>query len=275
MERRNYVILMIVGIVAMVLMPVAPCRAEWIYLGSDVSSGPNQGYDFDTDSGSIWLSRKEWSFLVTDINRYANSSGAYASASCTADSWVEIICFGEAAGASVSSGATCGVWGKSYYADTDPPSPAPTVDWSMEGSGELVAYGWINGKGDLCGGDSAQSYAYAIAGIDAEESGLAWAQGCVTADSNGWANVNVSGEAEEDSSTVYDDEYNWYYAELDFSIEGSEDDVEIEGTQYEAKAHIWVSSSCGANLSAEDYWSSIKAISETSCSGSCSVEVEL
>jgi hypothetical protein len=55
MKRSNYVVLMVIGIVAMVLMTIVPCRANWIYLGSSLSSGPDtdsyndDGYEYETD----------------------------------------------------------------------------------------------------------------------------------------------------------------------------------------------------------------------------------
>ena len=54
MKQKKYRILMVVGIAVMVLMPFAPCRADWEWddwEGSSPSPPSDDGYGFDWLSG--------------------------------------------------------------------------------------------------------------------------------------------------------------------------------------------------------------------------------
>lgn len=271
MKQKKYGILMFVGIAAMVLMQFAPCRAGWEHEDSDVSSGPTYGYNHE-DGYEYEL---EEEFSVTNIDRGADSSGAWASADCEASAWVEVWSF-EGGSLAKTAYAWCEAWGESNYKyDPDGPNDLPDplyVDWELYASGTVWVEGGVD-DGGLGSGDSANSNADADAGIDGEEDGSAWAAGDVSENENGSADVNVSGEAEEDySSTTESDGY--FYATLDFSVDAEDDEILEELWKYRANAEVWVSVRSRALVSvSQGYSGSAGGYGGSECSGDSDVEV--
>jgi hypothetical protein len=263
MKRSNYIVLMTIGIIATMLIPIVPCRAKWIWIGSEVSSGPTSGGGHDDYSG--------WSFEVSNISTSADSSGATASATCEAECWAEVY----TSGGSVSRSpyASCASWGRSAYAwNSSPPSDDLIIDWSVDGSGKVIVAGWIDSYLFVTG-DSGDSSAFAYGEIESYEYGNAWAQSSVSDGSNGSASIGVSGHATEDSSDVDDGYFEYYYAELYYNVEGGENDLPLEDKmQFTARAEVQVSVSCSASVSAA-YWGNVFASSDAEADGSASVSV--
>lgn len=168
MKQKKYGILIVVGIVMMVLVPFAPCRAGWSYIDSYYSTGPTSGSDSDAYCS--------WSFSVTDISRSANSSGVSTSATCEAESEVFITA---TTGQSISRNpvAICGTYCQSRYADPEVEEDL-YVDWEVDDSGTVevsgLAYDWYVVTGSL------YVFSAAIAGIDSHEDGSGYATGSAT-----------------------------------------------------------------------------------------------
>ena len=194
-------------------------------MNSNVSSGPNYGYNHE-DGADYEL---EEEFSVTNIDRGANSSGAWAEADCEASAWVEVWSF-EGGSVSKRAYAWCTAWGESnyeYYKDDPNDTPDDLyVDWDLYASGTI----WVEGAvvdWNLGSGDSTVSSADADAGIDGEGDGSAWAVGSVSENENGSVEVGVSGEAEIDSSSTTESP-GYYYATLDFSVDAEDDGQPLE-----------------------------------------------
>lgn len=132
MKRRNYVVMMVVGIVAMVLMPLVPCRAGWTYVGSYVPDDDPNGSGGDSYYG--------WEYTVDNIDTSADSSGASASADCSASTWVDITVDGSGS-VSRDPYTSCGSLRESYYYNPDQVPGPLYVDWSMSASGTVQCEG--------------------------------------------------------------------------------------------------------------------------------------
>jgi len=265
MKRRNYVVLMIIGTLAMVLMLDALCKAEWIWIGSDVASGPWSGNGGD----DYW----QWWFSVTDINTSANSSGASASARCQAS----IYAYPDSFGGTVARGDSvwCASWGRSLYAwHGSLPSDDLIIDWSVSGSGHVKVLGGVYDR-SMHEDDTGSSSAFAYGEIDGYEYGNGCAGGSVTRGSNGSAYVGWYGHATEDSNDVYNGDPNSYGAEMYYSVSGSEDDVPLENlTQYTAWAEVESSVSCNASITVTPgYYGITSAYAYSDTDGDSSVSV--
>jgi len=273
MKLRNYVVLMAICVVAMVIMTVTPCGADWYHVYSDVSSGPNSDYDYDSDSGTGWSLEWEDGYYITDPDRSADSSGCEASANCTAYSSGQVMGW-NGGYAYISPNRGCAVWGNSYYADDDPPSDPLPVSWSIEGSGTVSVGGGVYDD-SLGVSDTAYSNANASGGIDSHESGYGWAWGSVEEYEYGQAEVFLDGHAVEDSNDVYDGEDGWYSATLYFSIEGGDNEA-VGGTMYGAEAEVWAWTSCYAGISTSSGKSGEATVGAAAeFDGTASVEVSL
>lgn len=265
MKQKKYGILMVVGIIAVVLMPFAPCRAEWIHIYSDVASGPTEGYNPDSDSGPGWSWEYEEGFLITDIDTYADSSGASASANCYSYCSGQVMVWGQA-NKSISPSASCASWGRSLYADPDPPSPLPDISWSVYGSGTVTVGGSVSGNSADCSSNASGGM------YTNEGSGVGLAYGSVSSNDFGSAGVDWDENTTKDYSDVDDEEYEWFYATLEFSVEGGDPVLlDEEETQYEAYAEVWSSSDFSASSSDGE----ASAGSSADCGGSSSVSVSL
>jgi len=126
----------------------------------------------------------------------------------------------------------------------------------------------------LGSGDSASSSAYAYADIYSYESGYGYASGSVSEFEYGEAYADVGGYATEDSSDVYDGEDEWYYAELSFSVEASDEDELEDYWQFDADASVGASSGCSVDIStSQGYSGSGDTGSEADFGGTSSVSV--
>gem|GEM_PF-1459401 len=263
MKRNNYVVLMVVGIVAMMLIPVVTCKAKWIWIGSDVASGPWSGKGV----GIYW----EWWFSVTDINTSANSSGASASARCQA----YIYAHPDSFGGTVSRGDSvyCTSWGRSIYYDDDPPNPLD-VTWSVSGSGHVKVWGSVY-DGYMHDDDTGSSSASAYGEIESYEYGNGYAGGSVTRGSNGSAYIYWDGHATENSNDVDNGDPNSYGAELYYSVSGSGSDTLEDETQFTARAEVQSSASSNASVTVigTPYWGLSNAYAYSDTNGNSSVSV--
>jgi hypothetical protein len=267
---------MVISIVVMGFIATETCRAGWVHVYSDVSSDPPSGYNYDSDSGATWAWEYEEGYLVENIDRSADSSGAYASADCRAYSSGQAMTWG-AGYASVSPSSYCGAWGWSAYAyQKEHPWDTPDtlyVEWSIEGSGTVSIGGGIEDD-YLDSGDSASSSAYAYADISGYESGSGYASGSVSEFEYGEAYADVGGYATEDSSDVYDGYDEWYYAELSFSVEASDEDPLVGYWQFDATASVGASSGGSVYVStSQGYSGSGDTGSEAEFGGTSSVGV--
>ena len=75
MKLGNYVVLMVVGIVAMAFVPLAPCRANWVYGGSGFSSGAPDSDDGQYDG---YESEWNWDYEMSGIDRGGPQHGCIA-----------------------------------------------------------------------------------------------------------------------------------------------------------------------------------------------------
>jgi hypothetical protein len=221
MKPKNYIILMVAALAAMLFAPAMPCRANWVYLGSDASGGSPDS-DSDSDRGTdYWWS---WSYDVSGIDRGGDSSGSWATASMTADADAYVYSYTyEATDLSVSpSNPEPAVYGDSYYTDLYPyTSDGLTVDWSLGASGTVTAYGGVDDS-DLGSGDSMSSDAFASGDAEAYEYGGGYAEGYVSENSTGSADAGVYGEATEDSAPDITEDPGYYYAKLNFTVYASD-----------------------------------------------------
>ena len=258
MKPKNYVILMVAAIAAMVLVQFAPCRANWVYLGSDGSSGLP---DSDSDSEDGYEYEWSWSYSVSGISRGGNSGGSWASASFSADELAEVWSFGGGTSESASpdNPQPC-VWGDSYYADI--PNPNYTADpievkWDVYASGTVTVEGSVD-DGDLGGGDSVDSDASASGSAGGYESGGGYVSGSVSENSTGSAYAGVYGEATEDDDPDITESAGYYYATLSFTVDAYDSDPYVEGdppndpgpNSFGASAGISVYADASASISA-------------------------
>lgn len=263
MKQKKYGILRVVSMVGMLLVPFAPLRAEWVYIGSDYSTGPTSGSDSDAYCS--------WSFSVIDISRSADSSGASTSATCEAESEVDITA---TTGQSISRNpyASCGTWCRSAYAwGGSPPSDTLTIVWEVSGSGTVKCSGFAYDLYVVTGSLSVSSSA--SAGIDSHESGTGYTSGSATTmGQDGNANVGTSDYAVEDSKSIGVSPGS-YNAELKFSIEGGDTDPQDGLMQFTARAETWASSSSSGSADVTQGTGQVTASSSADFSGSSSVEV--
>lgn len=283
MERKNYVILMVVCIAIMVLLPVVPCRSNWSHLGGNGSSGLP---DSDSDSEDGYEYEWSWSYSVSGINRGGDSGGSWASASFSADELAEVWSFGGGTSESASpeNPQPC-VWGDSYYADL--PNPNYTSDpievaWDVYASGTVTVEGSVD-DGDLGSGDSVDSSASASGSAGGYESGDGYVSGSVSENSNGSTYIGVGGEATEDYSS-YTESAGYYYATLDFTVDAYDSDSNVEGdppndpgpNSFGASAGISVYADAYASISAsQGYTGSADAYASVSFGGYAIVSVSL
>lgn len=276
MKRRDYVVLMIVGIVAMVLMPVAPCRANWIHLGDSLSSGP----DTDTYNVDEYEYETDWWYDVDNGGRGGGSGGSWAQADIEATAWAE--CWTHGYGTSVSASASINptVYGNSYFADV----PNPTYDtedleydWDVYAGGTVTAYGDVD-YGELNTGDSVSSSASASGDATGEEYGGSYASGSVSKSSSGSAYAGVYGEATEDDDPDITETATTYYASLDFTVDAY-DIGSIAGgvgNQYDSPASISAYVSASISLGASSgYWGAAHAHADVDFGGYAIVNVTI
>ncbi len=262
MKPRNYVILMVVCIVAMVLTASAPCGAQWQYVGSYVPNNPK--YDSGGDAYSHW----EYSFSESTS---ADSGGVSASGTCNASTWVSIYVWeGGIEQMSRSPYAACSTYGYSYYARGPIPQTLH-VSWSVSGGGSVDCSGNVEDR--YCDG-STDASSSADGGTDADDGygyGSAWGSAW-TALALGSADVDWGGYAEEDSSSVYEG-YGSYSASLSFGVEGSDGWADDTLTSFTASASVYASSSSSGSASLTEGDAYASCDSSASCSGSSSTSV--
>jgi hypothetical protein len=263
MNPRNYVILMVAGIAMMVLIPVAPCGAEWQHVYSYVPNNPNWGRN--TDWSTYY---EEFSF---SSGTTADSGGVSASGSCNAWTWTDA--YASQSGPtdmSRSASASCSTYGSSYYIDPDPPNWL-YVSWSVSGGGSVYCSG--NVDDDYCTG-STDASSSADGGTDADDGygyGSAWGSAW-TRDEPGSAGVSWGGDAEEGSSSV-SEPYGGYEASLSFSVEGSDSWADDSLTSFSASASVWAGSSSYASASVTQGVAYASSRSDGHFSGSSSTSV--
>jgi len=264
MKPKNYVILMIVCIVAMVLTVSSPCRAAWQYLGSYVPNNPTYGRN--TDWSTYF---EEFSF---SSGTTAGSGGVNASGTCNAKTWVRTSV--SASGPTDmwrSASASCSTWGNSYYGNIPYEPSLLSVSWSVSGSGSVECSGSVD---DTRGNASVYASSSASGDTSADDgSGDGSASGSAsTAYELGSADVSWGGYAEEDSSSV-DVGYGSYSASLSFSVSGSGGWDDYYSTQFTASASVYAGSSSYASASVTQGTAYAGSDSEGHCSGSSSVSV--
>jgi len=236
MKRRNYVVLMIVGIVAMVIMPIAPCWAGWIHVGTSTSSGsPNSDSDWGYGTGSgYWYAIWSWSYNVSGASRGADSSGCYAqadmsySASAFAQSW------GGSASASVPDGCWVAIYADSYYANI-PEMGYRFLDYTLDAdvSGCVSVEGNCMPFNPNAGSAYGESEAYGDADIGentvgGDDYGYGYVEGSFSSGSTGDTWWTVGGEAEEDSNPSVTESTGYYSITLYFTIYVSEGPITLD-----------------------------------------------
>lgn len=266
MTRSKYVVLIVVDIATMILIFSAPspCKAYWLYLGSDVSDGPTYGYNYE--SGYDWQLEEE--FSVTNIDTGAGSSGAYAGADCVAEASVEVTPSGTSV--SKSASAWCTSWGESYYYQPDG-NDVLEYDWDVYASGYVSVSGGIDDSS--LGSGSADSDADAYSGVDSSGGygdGGAW--GYVYEYEDGVTYVNCYGQATENYSSTTESS-GYYSASLSYSVSTSGSDW-TDGDSFTASAGVDASVSCSADVSvSQGYSGSADASASADCGGDASVSV--
>lgn len=276
MKQRNYVVLMIISIVAMVLMTVVPCRADWGYLGNGLSSGPDtdsyndDGYEYET----------EWWYDVDNAGRGGGSGGSWAQADIEATASAECWTFGNGTSVSESTSIDPTVYGDAYFADL----PNPTYDtedldydWDVSGSGTVTVYGDVD-YSSLDTGDSVSSSASASGDASGEEYGGGYASGSVSESSSGSAYAGVYGEATEDDDPDITETATTYYASLDFTVDAYDSDYSAGGygNTYSSGSSVSGYVSASVSLSASSgYTGNANAYASVSFGGYAIVNVSI
>ena len=228
MKQKKYGILMFVGIAVMVIMPFAPCRADWSYLGSEGSSGlPDSDSDFQ--SGGNYY-REIWGYAVTNIDRGGNSSGSWAVADISSSEEAQALSLFGAGGAETADPDNPQpiVWGKSFYADLPNPNYTTaglTVDWDILADGTVYVEGSV-WDSNLGGGDTLHSEAEAGAVAAGRVYGAGMVKGSVDENSNGWTWIGVQGYATVNYSN-YNQPAAYYDAILDFTVDALGTDYNV------------------------------------------------
>jgi hypothetical protein len=262
MKRRNYIFLMAIGIVAMMLIPVTPCRAEWQYLGSYLPNDPP--YDSGGDDYS------HWEYNCSNSTS-AGSGGVSASGSCNASTWVSIYVWeGGIEDMSKSVYTSCATYGYSYYADFNPPNRI-YIDWSISASGSVDCSGRVEDR--YCDGSTyaGSSSGGGVSGDEGYGSGYAWGNAS-TALELANAGVDWGGSAQKKSSSV-STYYGSYSASLSFSVNASDGYYDDNLTSFTAYASVGASSSSSGSASLTEGDAYADSDSEGACSGSASTSV--
>jgi len=249
MERRNYIVLMIVGIVAIVLTPVVPCRAGWIHGGTGASSGSP---DSDSDSGygtgsGNWYAIWYWSYNVSGGSRGADSSGCYATASMSYSASAFTQSWGGSASASVPDVRWVAIYADSYYSNI-PNMGYRYLDYTLDAyvSGEVSVEGNCMPFDPNAGSAYGESEAYGDTDIGentvgGDDYGYGYVEGSFSSGSTGDTWWTVGGEAEEDSDPTVTESTGYYSITLDFTIdvyEGETIDCVGGPSSYTASAGI-------------------------------------
>ncbi len=255
MKRENCQILMVAAIAAMMLVPVVPCGGNWVYLGSDGSSGLPPS-DSNETSGPGWL--EGWSYTVSNIDRGGDSGGSWASADFISGEYASVSSNGGSSASASPDNPQPGVWGESYYADIPNPNytaPGLTLSWSLYASGTVSVWGSV--EGDLGSGDSGDASASASGSCGGYEWGSGQVGGSVSENSTGSAWAEVYGYAEETSTPDITQSAGYFSARLSFRVDGYDTAV-VEAdppnnpgpNQYTAAAGISVGAEAYASISA-------------------------
>jgi len=262
MKRRNYGVLTIVGIVAMMIMPVTPCMAEWQYLGSYLPNDPPNGSGGDDYS--------HWEYSCSNSTS-AGSGGVSALGSCNASTWVSIYVWeGGIEDMSRSVYTSCATYGYSYYADFDPPNPI-YIDWSISACGSVDCSGGVEDR--YCDG-STYAGSSSGGGVEGDEGygyGYAWGNAS-TALELANAGVEWGGSAQKESSSI-SKYYGSYNASLSFSVDASDSYHDDYLTSFTAYAKVGASSSSSGSASLTEGDAYADSDSEGACSGSSDVSV--
>ena len=235
MKQKKYGILMFVGIAVMVLVPFAPCRADWSYISSDTYHGDLADGNGDMGGSDnhywVWV----WDWAIDSNSYYAGELGAVVEANVEAWSANVYIWAWDEAAKTIHHSPGVSYWASSLFEESDQQNPDTLyVNWEIRGQGTSVAKGYVgDGEGP---NDSLKSVCLADGELSAENSttlpysaaAIGSAVGYVFKDSNGVAVVAVGYEAEEDFNDVKNGELREYSATLWWSVDAS-DYEELDG----------------------------------------------
>lgn len=217
MKLRDYVVLMVIGVVAMVLMPVTICRAGWTYLGSSVSGGlPDSDWDQGRGSNYWWY----WEYDLSNIDRGGNYYGSWAEADF--DTKAEAYVYSFTSESTSESTYPIGypqpcVFGTSEYLNQVPLDPDATYECYMDASGYVEVEGTVNDN-NIGPSDTLYASSFAYAEAEGDQEGWAWASGSVSENSNGVADANVGGVATIYNAPPPTQTAGYYYAKLEFTV---------------------------------------------------------
>jgi hypothetical protein len=273
MKRRNYIVMMIVGVVAIAFAVVTPCNAGWSYLGSSVSSGlPDSDWDQGRGSNSWWY----WDYDVTNIDRGGDYYGSWAHASFDTKAEAYVYSF-TSESTSVSTypigyPGPC-VYGTSEYLNQPPYDPNAIYEYYVSASGYVEVEGQVDDS-NIAPTDTLYCSSSAYADAQGYEDGYGWASGSVSENSTGSADADVGGIASWSSAPTITQTSGYYYAYLEFTV--SVDDDGEEPIYLYAPAYLEVYVDAYASISSSlGYEGSADGKAWVGFGGECSVSVTL
>ena len=282
MKQKKYGILMFVGIAVMVLMPFAPCRADWEWYDWEGSSpSPLSGNDDGEGDGYTW----EWSYEITnkDCGGTGDEDGgqSWAVADIVANEEADVSQYnGETVTADPDTPEDLEVIGSSFFADVYPYTEAGVdLEWDISTSGTVEVRGSVYDE-NLGSGDTVYSTALASAVAGSWVNGYGGAWGEVEENNiEGSADTSLGGEATEDNPPIAHETEDNYHAKLEFSVDAydSENDVAAKPGPYSftATSVIAALADAYATLSvSEGYTGNAWAVADVEFSGYAILSVD-
>lgn len=272
MKPRNYIILMVACIGAMLFMSVAPCRAEWVWIEGASGFAPEDLYGSEVDN-----SNNHYYWTYYDIQALGNGGSGGVTATLDGDVAVYMWGGGENDVISGSKSQNANVWARSEYRETNQYDPNTIyIDHSVSLTGSVSCSGSLNLPGLSSSGSIGSSSEIKCWQEEGPDEWWGLGSGSASGDSSkSFWSTEYSGSAYTDTDDFgwavvdYESDYvsedeSEYSASLDFHVNLSESrsydwmtsltvytDIELysSGSLYISAGRQYVSGSLDANAS--------------------------